>query len=66
MNIGVLQVAVLSAPAGLFVYILIRPSSCIANVRDFECSNLPCSMGVRQNHDVQTCYGKPALRECGN
>jgi hypothetical protein len=46
MNISALQVAVLSAPAGLFVYTLISPSSCTANVRGFECSNLPSSTGV--------------------
>ena len=49
MNIGVLQVAVLYVPAGLFMYTLTRPRSCTANVRGFECSNLPCNMGVRQN-----------------
>jgi len=63
MNTGVFQVAVLSAPAGLFVYKLIRPSSSISNVSGFECSNLPCNTGVRQNRVAQTWYGKPALRE---
>ena len=52
-NIGVLQVAVLSAPAG-FVYAVTRPSSSIVNVRGFECNNLPCKKGVGQNGVTQT------------